>query len=135
MNIRNILSMCIALVISTASLALAQNAALPAIQQSGDITYVTGGIDSDERSALESVRGDYNLHIMNSLPDGTLAGYTHITLSDNSGNQLLTADSGPIFYAKLAAGKYTLESENEGVQQKKQITISGKATNAHLVWK
>ena len=33
-------------------------------QQEGDITYVTGGIGDEERTAMRSVQHDYNLHVL-----------------------------------------------------------------------
>ena len=96
-------------------------------QQQGDITYVTGGIGERETESLRSERGKYALRIVNAGAKGAFTGNTHITLLDKEGFELLDVDGGPLLYANLPAGKYTVIAKSEKRTQVKSITIaSGK---------
>jgi hypothetical protein len=140
MNIKNILCGKISVIaavaiINTASLAYGNDFDLPIVQYQGDIIYITGGIGEEEHAALERVVSDYNLHVINSMSDGTFTGYTQLVIYDNKGNQLLASEAGPLFYANLPVGKYTISAENEGIRQKKQVKISNAPSNVYFVWK
>ena len=127
------------LMLSTISVSYADNMRIPGtipIQQEGRATYVTGGIGDEERDMLDSVRHEYNLHIMNSSKKGEFTSDTNLAIYDNKGNQIINTAAGPLFYANLPAGKYTISAENEGSTQRKNINISSNhATNTNLVWK
>ncbi len=104
-------------------------------QQQNNIAFVTGGIGDEEREALNEAKARYNLHVLSSSRDGAFTGDTKLSIQDHKGNTLVTADAGPLFYAALPAGKYVLMAENNGMEQKKPISIGkGGSSNVHLVW-
>lgn len=110
------------------------NNSLP-IQQEGNVRFITGGYGDEERTALNSVQNDYNLHVMSSGKNGEFSGDSQLTIYDKMGNEVLTTDAGPIFYATLPAGNYTISANNEGISQKKTVKVSEHAVaNTHLVW-
>lgn len=117
--------------------ALAQTDGLPQVMQQNEITYVTGGIGDDEVSALEAAKSDYNLQILNSHTDGAYVGGTHLTINDKAGTELVSSDAGPIFYAKLPVGKYTVNATRHGETKKQNVNVTkaGKATKIHFAWK
>lgn len=103
--------------------------------QSGNVTYITGGIGDEERSALDAVKKDYNLRIVSAHTDGAFAGDTRIVIRDHNGDQLVDAAAGPLFYAKLPTGSYTVEATNQGRSKQQHITVGhNKATSVHLSW-
>ena len=104
-------------------------------QQQNNITFVTGGIGDEEREILNEAKSRYNLHLLSSSKDGAYTGESKLTIADAKGSILVSADAGPIFYAQLPAGKYTLTAQNNGLQKTKQLNI-GKSgsSNLHLVW-
>lgn len=107
----------------------------PAPQQQGDITYITGGIGERETEALRSDRSKYALRIVNAGANGAFNGNTHITLLDNKGYELLDVDGGPLLYANLPAGNYTVIARSEKRTQIKSTTItSGKRVNVRFFW-
>lgn len=109
---------------------------LPDIQQQGDISFVTGGVGDEETAAMKSESGDYNLQIMNSDKDGHFADHRHITISDAKHNEVLDADGGPLFYANLPKGHYTVQASSNRQNMSKKVTIGGnKPTLVHFVWK
>lgn len=99
------------------------------------VTYVTGGIGDDERAAIESAKHNYNLHVISSEKDGAFVGDTQLAIYNRAGSQVLAAEAGPLFYAELPPGKYTISAQSAGIQQKKTVTISREnESNLHFVW-
>lgn len=109
---------------------------LPQAHQAGDITYITGGIGDEERDALKAVEHDYNLHVMSAGVSGAFSGNTHINITSRKGDELVSADAGPIFYANLPPGRYVVDATSEGQERKQAVTISsGHAEHVHFSWK
>jgi len=107
---------------------------LPQAQQSNAITYITGGIGDEEREALKSVRSDYNLHVISAVKDGAFEGDSTIAIFNRKGEEMLQTTMGPLFYAKLPPGSYTLVARNENEQLRKQFTMSGKPVDVAFYW-
>ncbi len=103
--------------------------------QVGDVTYVTGGIGDDERSAIESEKNNYNLHIMSAMKTGEFVSDTTIVIRNKQGEELLNTTSGPLFYANIPAGNYTVESTNDGQTKSQKIAIrKGGSAHVHFGW-
>lgn len=112
------------------------NEFLPNIQQQGSFYYITGGIGAEETQAMKSERDSYNLQIMNADKSGHFTANQHIRIIDKYGNVLINADSDPLFYTNLPAGKYTVEASRADETKMNNITISGRETAAiRFVWK
>jgi hypothetical protein len=128
------MALSVAIVLSVAN-AWAQDG-LPTVQQQGDVTFVSGGIGSDESDALRAVKGDYNLRIISADKDGHFRGDTQVVVSDMKGNVLLdTMTQGPLLYANLPDGRYIVEGSSEGQTNKQTIRIAtGKNTRVHFSW-
>jgi len=83
----------------------------------GNIVFVSGGIAEDEQMTMESLRGQYNLHLL-FAQQGSGAFYTDVPvqITDAGGDMVLSAVSeGPYFFARLAPGRYTVSVSHEGV--------------------
>jgi len=105
-------------------------------QKEGSITYITGGIGDEEREVLKSVKNDYNLSIMSAGTSGAFVGDTHIVIHDRTGQEVLNTDAGPLFYAKLPAGRYIVEGTSEGQTRKQAINVaSHQPAHVHFSWK
>lgn len=97
----------------------------------GTITYITGGIGQDEQQALKAVEKKYNLHILMSMKDGHFIADARIVIRDKKGNQLLDVETGPMFYASLPAGKYTVEVSHDGQTKKEpDVNVGKEGTNS-----
>ena len=111
-------------------------AALPPADASG-IAHITGGVGDDERDAMEAVRGDYNVHIVNSNKDGAFNDSTEITITDKAGTPVITADAGPLFFVNLPTGSYTILAQHRERQQIKKIKVSKSKKmqpDLHFIW-
>jgi hypothetical protein len=109
---------------------------MPEAHQQGDVTYISGGIGSDETDALAMVKKDYNLYLTSTDSTGHFLGGARITISNAKREMLVdVVAQGPLFYAHLPNGRYAIESFN-GTQSKKQsVTITnGKAARVHFTW-
>jgi len=109
---------------------------LPTLQQESGITFITGGIGDEERDALKAVEHDYNLHVMSAGTSGAFTGDTIIAIRTRRGEELLSTDAGPIFYASLPPGHYVVEATSDGQTRKQDITIArGTTSHVHFSWK
>lgn len=103
--------------------------------QAGNVTYVTGGIGSDERTALEAQKRQYNFTMLSANTKGELTGDTQVIIRDSAGNEVLNTTAGPLLFANLPDGTYTLEATNEGqVKTQKIFVRGGKQSHVHLSW-
>jgi uncharacterized protein YfaP (DUF2135 family) len=105
--------------------------------QEGSASYVTGGIGEDERAALESERHDYDLHVTNSDPSGAFMADTSITIrgKGQNGDVIQASGTGPLFYAQLPPGHYTIQANNGGQEITRKVDISEhNSKDVHLVW-
>jgi hypothetical protein len=100
-----------------------------------DVTYITGGVGEEEREALHADEKNYNLHIMSASKSGEFVGDTHLVIRDHKGEVLVDALAGPLFFASLPAGVYTIEASSEGQFKKQSIRIDDhKVSYMHLSW-
>ena len=103
----------------------------------GGITYVSGGIGDGEEETLKSMAHDYDLQITNTNPQGHFTADTNLVIEGRNGQELVRAtNAGPLFYAQLPAGTYTVKAwSDEGQQTVRHVHISGhKPVDMHFVW-
>ncbi len=105
-------------------------------KQVGNIEFITGGIGDEERSSIEAVKSNYNLYVMSAGTDGAFTGNMHLNILDKSNNSVLDTEIGPLFYAKLPDGAYTIEGTHNNQTKSEKVTISGgKSKSVHFGWK
>ena len=102
--------------------------------KAGNVTYITGGIGDEERDALKAVRQDYNLWIMSSSSTGEFLGDIQINITNAHGDVVLDAPAGPIFYASLPAGSYSVQATSQGHAKKQRVTVGKKGAPLHFTW-
>lgn len=116
---------------------LADEVALPAAQTQGAISFITGGIGSDEASAFRAAAGQYNLRLTLSTVDGEFFAGVKVTLRDAQGNSVAQAVSdGPYLFFKVPPGKYEVTADNRGevLSRTAQVRARG-GTELVLRWK
>lgn len=107
---------------------------------SDDVSYVTGGIGKDERTAIEASKADYNLYVLSASTSGEFVGDTRVVITRNGAaeaEEVLNVESGPLLYVRLPAGSYKLVA-SLGDQTKEQaftVNAKGKASTIRLNWK
>ena len=109
---------------------------LPQPQHAGNVTFITGGIGDEERAALQQSKKSYNLYVTSAGSNGDFEGDTHLTIRDKNGDAVVSAVSGPRFYAKLPAGSYVVEATSGDQTIKRNITVGAShSANIDLRWK
>lgn len=107
-------------------------------QTQGEITFVSGGVGGDEQNAMQAVQADYNLHLLFSIQGtGEYASDVKVRIADSSGNTLLeTVSDGPMLFAKLKPGLYTVSVELDGQVVKKKVTVvnTTKRSSLSFTW-
>lgn len=106
-------------------------------QTQGEVTFVSGGVGSDEREAMQAVRNEYNLSLLFSLQGtGEYLSEVQVNITDSKGNTTLeTVSDGPMLLANLKPGRYTVTVELNGqVAHKKATIVRNKRTSLSFIW-
>ena len=94
------------------------------VRQAGTITYASGGISEEGRENLNAMARDFNLKLILATKSGAYLSDVGVVVSDDRGQQIIEARSeGPWFYAKLPAGRYSIEASANGTVVSRAITI------------
>ncbi|MGZ8159675.1 MAG: carboxypeptidase-like regulatory domain-containing protein [Methylobacter sp.] len=106
-------------------------------QTQGEVPFVSGGVGGDEQNAMQAMRTDYNLHLLFSTQGtGEYVSDVKVSIADSSGNILVEAVSdGPMFFAKLKPGRYTVAIDRDGQVSRKTANIKGtQRTSLSFTW-
>jgi hypothetical protein len=112
------------------------SASPPQVNFYQEIPYVSGGIGVEERETVEAIGKEHNLKLTFALQNGNYLGDVNVVVKDNKGSPVLEAVSdGPLFFAKLPAGSYTIEATTREKNLKHTARISARGqTQVHFVW-
>jgi hypothetical protein len=100
---------------------------LPPEQHAGSISYITGGVGSNEAKAMEAQIDKHTLAI--ELLEKTanrdeFTGDATVDITDQSGTSLLSAQSdGPFMLVDLPPGRYTVTATINGKELKKSAVV------------
>jgi len=114
------------------ALSPAQESALPLAKTEGSVTYVTGGIGSDEALALKQEQKNYPLSmVFSSGKRGAYVTDVHVTVSDAGGKVLLDSSSvGPILLVRLPPGEYRVSAALRGETKHSSVKVPDKGTGS-----
>lgn len=107
--------------------AKADTSHLPAARQCGNVTFISGGIGTEESEALKKEAPKHNLALLFSVRIGTPAAYTtdvHVTILDSQDRPVLDVISdGPYFLTDLPAGQYVVAASSGMATKQQKITL------------
>jgi hypothetical protein len=112
--------------------------ALPSlVQQSGDVTFINGGISDEDVAELKAKSGQFNLHLLISAVTGEYISDVKLRVLDSNGNAVLTIDdAGPYVYAQLKPGSYTLEAATASGTKSLRVRVPAKGSiKQHIAFK
>ncbi|TKC89768.1 carboxypeptidase regulatory-like domain-containing protein [Trinickia terrae] len=114
----------------------ANGGGLPQIQQQGDVSFVSGGVGSDESSALKRAQHDWPLALRFTGPGTEYLADVHVRIVNAHDGEVLNAESrGPYMLVRLRPGRYTVHAAYNGKDQMKAVTVSGSgSTKADFYW-
>ena len=118
-----------------AQTAQAQDAVLPLppVQQSGNVSWVSGGVPDEQLPAIEAAKRDYPLVLELYQKAGAKSEYTagaDIRIKNGKGDVLLDAKStGPFFLVRMPPGTYHVEAtlEDKAIS-KKGVSVPSKGS-------
>jgi hypothetical protein len=125
--------------IAFAALALAGAAmAQPQLHSQDGLSWVSGGITSEERGELVMLLPEHNLKLVTSAErSGAYLTDVGLVILDARGAKVLeTRLDGPWFLARLPTGRYELMLTHNGVTQKRVVTIPATGRrDGYFYWK
>ncbi|WP_051516598.1 hypothetical protein [Herbaspirillum sp. RV1423] len=111
--------------------------AAPVEVVSGQTTYISGGIGSDEAAEMKSMASRYVLEVVSVVKADPREQYTadyRILIKDATGKTVLDAVSeGPFFLANLPDGNYQVEATQDGVRKSQRTSVK-KGAHRRLVF-
>lgn len=97
-----------------------------AIQTSGNLSYVSGGVGTVSLDQLTSISSQFNLKLVFALKSGSYLSDVHVVIADAQGTSVLdTISEGPWFMAKLPKGKYQVIATLADKSEKRQVNVDG----------
>ncbi|WP_150047958.1 carboxypeptidase-like regulatory domain-containing protein [Methylomonas rhizoryzae] len=107
----------------------------PQIQ--GEVRFVSGGIGYREREAMQVMRADYNLLLLFAEKGtGNYLSDVQVVVKDQSGHTVMeTVADGPMLFAKLSPGHYSVEADHNGHSIAKIVNVgSQRQTSLSFAW-
>lgn len=110
----------------------------PKVQHQNDVAYVSGGISKEEQQALQAMSGDYSLMVTFAIPEGNYISGGKMKIEDDQGGTILDIETkGPIFYANLQPGMYTITAEPldyDEQRAQRKVEIGEGQASVHFTW-
>ena len=115
------------------------DSALPPVQKSGAVQYLSGGIGLDESTAIKSASRHWPLSLVFSVQAAGKAEFASdvkLEIRDAKGVLVLDATaSGPFLLARLAPGSYSLRATLAGKTLERKVQVkAGSSARVELVW-
>ena len=107
----------------------AQGVLLPQEHAQGNISYLSGGIGSDEAEMMRQEGAKYPLTLeLATAAGGPRDAYisdARVDIRDANGNSILsTTTQGPIMLVRLPSGNYTVDVDWHGTQKRKTVAVA-----------
>lgn len=107
------------------------------LKTANGIPYVSGGFGVDEREHLRAMSKDDNLELSFALQNKEYLGGANVIIKDSKGRDVLRAVSdGPLFFAQLPEGTYTVEATASGKTLKQVVHVPAKGqARVYFAWR
>ena len=112
-------------------------AALPTVHKSGQVEYLSGGLD--EAKAIDSISQQWPLTLEFAVKDRMKADFVadvNVMVSDANGHTALKAiANGPFLLARLQRGRYTVDATFAGkTLHEKELVKAGQPAKRSFEW-
>jgi hypothetical protein len=104
-------------------------------EQNG-VSYINGGVGTDEQNAMRALRADYNLQLTFATKQtGAYRSDVQVDIAEPRGSTVLSvANAGPMFFVKLPAGTYRISASAEGKTFKRTVKLGAAPKEMVLHW-
>jgi hypothetical protein len=115
----------VALLLASATLVpVAYTAEEEAVQNSGGVSYVSGGVGTASSDRLSALAKDFNLKLVFALKSGDYVSGVDVTIADAAGKTLVnTKSEGPWFLTRLPAGNFKIAATFDGKTESRTIAV------------
>lgn len=100
---------------------------LPAEQQQGEVTFMTGGVGSEEAAAIRDAAAKWPLTLVfveARRGRESWVADVGVSIRDGKGDTVLDATTdGPFLLARLSPGRYVVEATYNGTAHRKSVTV------------
>lgn len=103
-------------------------------ERQNGIQFLSGGIGVEERNAMQAESKVYNLKLSFSLKDGAYIADVKVAIDSGKKPLVRTNSDGPLFYAKLPPGKYSIAVSYQGKTQTRTVDVGKSSTNLFFHW-
>ncbi|RZF27907.1 carboxypeptidase regulatory-like domain-containing protein [Paraburkholderia sp. UYCP14C] len=99
---------------------------MPATQQQGGISFVSGGVGRDESTALRQARRQWPLSLQFTGPGASYVADVQVRIAKAGGATVLdTTSKGPYMLVRLPQGRYTVSATYSGVTRSESVNVHG----------
>jgi hypothetical protein len=89
------------------------------------VPYLTGGVGESSREEIAAAAKDYSLKLVFAESSGAFVADVQVVIKGGGGATVLEATSnGPLFFAKLPAGNYTVVATFQGVAKQSAVSVA-----------
>jgi hypothetical protein len=112
----------------TVAASLGAQPVAPRAYTRGDVSYMSGGIGSDEARVMRDAAADYPLTLELAAaaggPRDEYVSNAEVRIVDSRGGQVLdTRTDGPFMLVRLPAGTYSIDVQWNGVHRQRTVEI------------
>ena len=94
------------------------------VKTSHGTSYLSGGVGEHEREALRSLGRQSTLKLVFAQKEGNYLSDVAVSIRDRTGRPVLDAVAdGPLLFANLPPGQYTVMATSKGVSRQQQVRI------------
>jgi hypothetical protein len=106
------------------------------VKTDNGIPYVSGGFGVDERENLRAMSKGDNLELSFALRNKNYLGGAEVLIKDRHGKEIIeTVSDGPLFFAKLPEGIYTVEATAMGKTLEQTVHVPSKRqARVYFAW-
>ena len=98
---------------------------MPATQQQGDVSFVSGGVGRDESTALRQARRQWPLSLQFTGPGASYVADVQVKIAKAGTTVLDTTSHGPYMLVRLPQGRYTVNATYSGVTRRQTVNVRG----------
>lgn len=106
------------------------------VKTTNGVSYISGGVGTDERDAMRQRAGDYNLQLAFAARSGAYLAGVKVDIRNAAGRSVLNAEAdGPWLFVRLEPGSYRISAEVKGEVMSRAVKVpkQGHAT-ATMLW-
>jgi hypothetical protein len=100
------------------------------------IRYMTGGVGTEERAAMEQMAKDYDLELVFALATGEYLANVEVIIRESGGRiPLKAASDGPLFFVDLPQGLYEITASYKNQRKFRKVKVSEVSNTVFFHWR